>query len=83
MRFGIAAVSFCLVEAAQFGFPCSVEMKWCLFFGAPLSIAVALIVDRLTHRRLAYDYHPFWFWALVGILALIGLPTYALGHICG
>ncbi len=82
MRWVVAVVIFSLVEAAQFRFECSTNTSWCLVLGAPLSLAAGLTAARLLMSSGRDPARRVRFWIFVGLLALLGVPAYFLGHIC-
>ena len=86
MEWLAAAIAIVAVDGAQFlvGFECTLKPAWStLVTGAPLSVAAGLVTATLLRPRLGKPRLPAWVWLVVVVLALVGIPFYLLGHICG
>jgi hypothetical protein len=85
MEWQLAAGVFLAVDMFQFvlPFPCSLSPKWStLLFGAPFSAAGGLLAAGLMRQHVGNPRFPAWAWVISGLLALLGLPLYLLGHMC-
>jgi hypothetical protein len=81
-----AGVAVFVVEGFQFllKFECTLKPAWStLITGAPLSVAAGLLTAIVLRRASGRPRFPPWAWIVVVLLALVGVPLYLLGHICG
>lgn len=84
MEWLLAAIVFFIIEACNVAFPCTLDPKWgSLVFGIPLSVAGGMLVVGILRLELGKKPFPIWAWVIDGLLALLGLPLYLLGHLCG